>query len=243
MYRLLPILLLLLPARAYPGWGDLLELFNDDESAIVTASTLSDSEIIDGLKAALGEGADKAIAALGRSNGYYKDSDVRIPIPESLEAVSKGLKTLGRPQLADDFERSLNRAAEQAVPAASGIFADTIREMSVSDARNILHGPDNAASEYFRDKSGDKITERFLPIVADATDRVGVTSRYKSLIVELGPLAKWIDADAVDLDRYITNQAVDGLFLKIAEEEKRIRENPLARTSELLKKVFGSHIK
>jgi hypothetical protein len=238
MYRLLPALLLLLPGQAYPGWGDLLEFFNDNESAGITASTLSDTEIIDGLKAALGEGADKAIAALGRDNGYYGDPDVKIPVPQSLEAIRKGLKTLGRQQLVEDFEVTLNRAAEQAVPAASAIFVDTIREMSIVDARNILYGPDNAASEYFRDKSGDKITERFSPIVADATDRVGVTSRYKSLIAELGPLAKWIDMDAVDLDRYITDQAVDGLFLKIAEQEKRIRENPAARTSEILKKVF-----
>lgn len=233
------LFILLLPVPVWAGWGDILEIFSGKETPGESVTGLTNSEIVDGLKAALDKGISNAIENLGKTDGYYGNPQVRIPMPDSLQAVAEGLRTLGQEQMADDFELTMNRAAEQAVPEATNIFVDTLKSMSITEAKEILQGPDDAATEYFRGKSGQRIVDQFLPVVADATDRVGVTSRYKGLIDELGPLAKWIDIDAVDLDRYITNKAVDGLFLKIAEEEKRIRENPAARTTDILKKVFS----
>jgi len=113
--------------------------------------------------------------------------------------------------------------------------------MSIEDAKGILNGPDDAATKYFRRTSGEKLVNRFLPIVEKSTEKVGVTSNYKQMVDKLGFMSKFIDTDSLDVDRYITNKAIDGLFLMVAKEEKLIRENPAARTTELLKKVFSNN--
>ncbi len=235
------VVLLSMSMAASAGWGDLLDMFSGDESdGSGSVAQLADSEVVEGLKSALGNGVSSAVQNLGKLDGFYKDPKVRIPMPESLESVSKALRTLKQDKLADEFELSMNRAAEKAVPEAADIFGTAIRDMTFDDAKQILQGPDNAATSYLRRTSGERIAEKFLPIVTDATDRVGVTAKYKSIMSELGPMGRLIDTDSLDLDKYITDKAVDGLFLKIANEEKLIRENPAARTTDILKRVFGS---
>ncbi|MEE8233079.1 MAG: DUF4197 domain-containing protein [Gammaproteobacteria bacterium] len=229
-------------SSAYAGWGDLLDYFSDDSEIIQGASSvLTDSEVIDGLKEALSKGTTSAIARLGKEDGFFANRKVKIPMPDSLKTVEDGLRKIGQDRYADEFVLTMNRAAEQAVPEAAEIFGSAIRSMSIQDARGILNGPDDAATKYFRRTSGEKLVNRFLPIVGNATDRVGVTSNYKEMVDKLGFMSRFVDTESLDVDRYVTNKAIDGLFLMLAREEKLIRENPAARTTELLKKVFSNN--
>jgi hypothetical protein len=161
-------------------------------------------------------------------------------MPEKLAWVEKSLRAVGQDKLADEFITSINSAAEKAVPEVASIFGETIKSMSLEDAKGILQGPDDSATQFFRKNSSAALTERMLPIVKQATDAAGVTSRYKSMMGKASGLMGMFNKETTDLDGYVTNKAMDGLFLMIAEEEKKIRENPLARSSELLKKVFGA---
>jgi hypothetical protein len=161
-------------------------------------------------------------------------------MPDSLGWVEKSLRTLGQDQLADEFVASMNHAAEQAVPEAAAIFSDAIQQMTLDDARAILNGPDDAATAYFRSHTETELTERMLPIVTRTTENTGVTSAYKRMLASAGGMTSLLSGDATDIDGYVTQQALDGLFSMVAIEEKRIRENPMARSSELLQKVFGS---
>lgn len=229
-------------SNAYAGWGDLLDYFSDDSEVIQGASSvLTDSEVIDGLKEALSKGTTSAIASLGKKDGFFANRKVKIPMPDSLQTIEDGLRKIGQDRYADEFVLTMNRAAEQAVPEAAEIFGGAIRSMSIQDARGILNGPEDAATKYFRRTSGEKLVNRFLPIVGKATDRVGVTSNYKEMVDKLGFMSKLVDTESLDIDRYVTNKAIDGLFLMLAGEEKLIRENPAARTTELLKKVFSNN--
>ncbi len=229
----------------HAGWRDLLNVFSseDDEPAEVAKEVmggLSESDIVSGLKEALTRGTRTAVSMLGRKDGFLANPRVKIPMPESLRKVEKGLRKIGQDRVADNFVETMNRAAEKAVPEAVSIFADSVRQMSIADARSILEGEDDAATQYFRKNSGERLKGKFLPIVREATDQVGVTSRYKKMINKLGILSDFIDTGSLDLDEYVTTRAMDGLFMMVAVEEKKIRENPLARTTDLLKKVFGS---
>lgn len=214
----------------------------------VTASLsgLSQNQMISGLKEALGKGVEQAVANLGRSDGFLKDASVRIPMPESLRKVENTLRTLRQDALADEFVTTMNRAAEQAVPEAATVLADSVKQMSIADAKSILTGTNTAATEYFRRTSGTNLHARFLPIVKAATERAGVTSAYKRMADRAagfgglgGSSAGLLGFQAPDLDDYVTRKTLDGLFLKIAEQEKQIRENPVARTTDLLRAVFG----
>lgn len=197
------------------------------------------SEMSGGLKEALSAGVKQAISLLGRDGGFLNDPSVRIPMPDSLTRVEKVLRVLHQDRLADQFVATMNHAAEQAVPQAADIFADAIGSMTLEDAEAIVKGPDDAATRYFRSKSEARLTERFRPIVAEATSKAGVTATYKKMMGKAGPAAQFLGS-AQDLDGYVTAKALDGLYAKIALEEKAIRTNPAARTTRLLKKVFGS---
>jgi hypothetical protein len=142
--------------------------------------------------------------------------------------------------MADEFVATMNNAAEQAVPVAANVFAGAITNMTVEDAKAILTGPSDAATQYFHKTSETELQEQFLPIVKDATAKTGVTAAYKNLLQQAGPAAAFLGKDAGNLDGYVTKKSLDGLFKMVAVEEKRIRENPAARTTDLLKKVFGS---
>lgn len=229
-------------SSAYAGWGELLDYFSDDSEITKSAtSVLTNSEVVDGLKEALSKGTTSAIARLGKQNGFFANKKVKIPMPDSLHMVEDGLRKIGQDKYADEFILTMNRAAERAVPEAAEIFGSAIRNMSIEDAKEILNGPDDAATEYFRRTSGEELVNRFLPIVKKSTEQVGVTSNYKLMVDKLGFMSRFVDTESLDVDRYITNKAIDGLFLMVAREEKLIRENPAARTTELLKKVFSNN--
>jgi len=204
------------------------------------AALLTDEELVKGLKEALSKGTQSAIANLGKDGGYLNNLDVKIPMPEDLAKVEKLLRKLGQDKYADQFVATMNHAAEKAVPEAATLFADSLSKMTLADAKAILKGSDDAATQYFRKTSEASLKERFLPIVQGATDQAGVTSAYKKLMKKAGPTAELLGVGNTDLDTYVNDKAVDGLFKMIAAEEKRIRENPVARTTDLLKKVFGS---
>lgn len=228
--------------QAHAGWTDMLQgVLGKEESKQVIESTLSQSDIVAGLKEALAKGVEHSINTLGRTDGFLGDQLVRIAMPDSLKSVEKLARSTGQGKYADEFITTMNRAAEQAVPEAATILADAIRTMTVADANAILNGPDDAATQYFRRVSESRLTEKFLPHVKQATDQVGVTSAYKSLTGHAGGmLGGFLKTDSLDVDSYVTHKAMDGLFTYIAKEEQSIRENPAARTTDLLKKVFGS---
>ena len=224
---------------ALAGWRDAFGLFGSDEHPNAIAG-LTDDEIVQGLKQALNQGSQNAIKKLGKPDGFFGNPTVKIPMPQSLQKAEDILRTLKQDKYADEFILTMNRAAEQAVPEAAMIFTDAIKEMSFKDARKILNGADNAATRYFQDKSSKRLAKKMMPIVRNATNKAGVTARYKVMVDKLGVASSLVDPDALDIDTYITNKSIDGLFKLLADEEKRIRQNPAARTTELLKKVFGA---
>jgi hypothetical protein len=210
-----------------------------------TGTALTQDQMAGGLKEALGKGVQLAVASLGRQDGFLKDAGVKIPMPESLQKVEKTLRALRQDKLADEFVTTMNRAAEQAVPDGAAVLGDSVKQMSIADAKSILTGTNNAATQYFRRTSETNLHARFLPIVKAATEKAGVTGAYKRMTDKggggLGGLGgSLFGKEAPDLDAYVTRKTLDGLFLKIAEQEKQIRENPLARTTDLLQKVFGA---
>ena len=233
-YALVIVTGLQFTVEARADWDDILDFFTGDGG-----SDLTDSEVIRGLKEALANGTSKAINQLGKEDGYLHNRKVKIPVPEKLEKAEDLLRNLKQDKLVDDFITSMNRAAEQAVPEATHIFSDALRQMTFADAREILNGPDDAATRYFRRTSSEQLIDKMLPVVSESTNRVGVTAKYKNLIDKLGFAASLVEPESLDLDRYVTRKAVDGLFTVIAEEERLIRRDPAARTTELLRKVFS----
>ena len=211
-----------------------------DAAEPISLAALSQEQVVGGLKEALGKGVEQAVATLGRTNGFLKDAKVKIPMPESLQKVERTLRTLRQDKLADEFVTTLNRAAEQAVPEAAAVLGDSVKQMSIADAKSILTGTNNAATQYFRRTSETNLHARFLPIVKSATEKTGVTSAYKRMMGKASFAGSFLGLDAGDIDAYVTRKTLDGLFLKIAEQEKLIRENPVARTTDLLQKVFGA---
>lgn len=243
--------LLSTPARA--GWQDMLKgILGSDEDPAQEATpdapagtsaetaTMPDTQTMTrGVLEALQVGVQRAIATLGQEGGYLRDEQVRIPMPQELRTAESVLRRLGQDRYADEFIQSMNRAAEQAVPQTREIFIDTIKGLSVSDARDIVQGEADAATQYFREHASERLSSVIRPIVAENMDRVGVTSRYKQLVSRAGIMDSFMSRDSLDLDAYVTDRTLNGLFLKLAEEEKKIREQPAARTTELLKGVFG----
>lgn len=209
------------------------------------AGALSHSDIVAGLKQALSKGTTVAITTLGQDGGFWNNAPVTIPVPEKLEKLADTARELGLGSKVDAFQHSLNRAAEKAVPEVADIFGNAIRSMTLSDAKGILFGGDHAATDYFRRVASDELAKRIAPIVSRATNSVGVTRHYKQLVS--GPIGTLLKATirkqdapgALDLDRYVTQKALTGLFYEIGLQEKAIRDNPVARTTHLLKKVFG----
>lgn len=224
------------------GWQDLLKgagdlLMGADSGSQV--SGLTTAEMSGGLKEALAIGAERAINGLARPGGYLDDPAVRIPLPGSLEKTEKVLRMMGQGGRVDEFTTTVNRAAERAIPQASKIVGKAVRDMTITDAQKILTGPDDAATQYFRGKTTGDLTAAMLPIVKRATESAGVTRAYKGMLDKAGPASSLV-GDSLDLDAYVTEKTLDGLFLKVADEERAIRTNPVARSTDLLKKVFGA---
>ena len=214
--------------------------------------TLSQEQMVGGLKEALSKGVTHAVASLGRNDGFLTNLNVKIPMPTKLQKMETVLRTAGQAQLADDFVGSMNHAAEQAVPAAAEVFGDAIKQMSIADAKTILAGTNDAATQYFRRVTQTNLQAKFYPLVQKATDQVGVTAQYKAMMgkfAALDTVSSLFGSKSAtklspgDVDAYVTDKAMDGLFKMVAEEEKNIRANPIARTSDLLQTVFGSATK
>lgn len=208
-------------------------------SASAGLQALTDREAAAGLREALVAGARHAVATLGRADGYLGDPKVKIALPPKFARAERALRTMGMGKQVDQLLTTMNSAAEAAVPEASALLIDAARKMSVQDAKSILTGGDDAATQYFRRNTSDKLAERFLPIVKRATAQVKVAESYNRLAGSAASLGL-IDRKDADLDRYITQKALDGLFLKMAEEEGAIRNDPVRAGTDLVKRVFGA---
>jgi len=208
------------------------------KDALGGSGTLTNDEIISGLKEALEVGTEKAVALVSQQDGYYGNPDIKIPLPESVQKVEKILRTAGYGQKVDAFELSMNRAAERAAPEAKSIFRDAITQMSFEDASKILNGRDNEATLYFEDKTSGRLQVLFKPIVKDAMGEVGATRSFQDLNAKAQsiPFGKSL---SFDLDQYVTDGALKGLFEMLAEQERQIRTDPAARVTDLLQKVFA----
>lgn len=200
---------------------------------------ITNREAINALKGALQRGAQAAVERLGRENGFYGDPRVRIPLPDSLRRAEKNMRRFGMGRHADELLVTLNRAAEAAVPGARQLFVDALRQMSVRDAKGILTGGETAATEYFRNTTSAPLRRKFLPIVQQATMRVGLAQKYNQY-ASYGVRVGLVRAEDADLDLYVTQKALDGLFFMVAEEERKIRKDPIGTASSLLQKVFGA---
>jgi len=191
-----------------------------------------------GIKEALATGTERAVASLSRKDGYFGNAAVKILMPSSIQKVADVARMAGYQKQVDEFILSMNRAAEAAAPMASRYFGDAIRDMTLEDVRGILTGGNTAATEFFRRKTNDKLYVAFKPIVSQKVGEVGATRAYKNMMgrYESVPM---MGGQSLDLDDYVTNKSLDGLFYMVGQEEKSIRTNPAARTTELLKTVFG----
>lgn len=201
-------------------------------------SGLSESRIIAGLKEALDVGVGNAVNLTGRVDGFFRNAAIKILLPKQLQTFAKTLRAVGQGALVDEFELSMNRAAERAAPQARRIFVDAIKQMTFNDARRILTGGDTAATQYFRERTEDELSRAFAPIVERAMDDVGATRKYKDLTRGLQNLP-FGRAQSLDIDDYVVGKTLDGLFYMVGEEEKKIRKNPVARVSSILQEVFG----
>jgi len=204
-----------------------------------TRGELKEETIIAGLKEALDVGTKKAVENVSRQDGYFGNAIIKILMPEKLRQVSDILCKLGYSRQVDEFVLSMNRAAEKAAPLAAPHFVDAVREMSFEDARTILKGGNTAATDYFRSKTSDKLYQTFRPIISDSLDEVGSTRKYKALLNKYESIP-FVNKQSFDLDHYVTLKSLDGLFHMIGEEEKKIRTDPAARVTDLLKTVFSA---
>jgi hypothetical protein len=190
-----------------------------------------------GLKEALQIGSENAVRLTGRRDGYFQNAAIKILMPERLRTLEQGLRAVGYGPQVDELVLSMNRAAERAAPAAKAIFWDAIRGMTIEDARRILAGGDTAATEYFKAGTSEHLVAAFRPIVEQATEEVGVTRQYKQLLGQAQAIP-FLRLESLDIDRYVVGKAMDGLFFMLGEEERRIRTDPAARVTELLRDVF-----
>lgn len=202
------------------------------------ASSLSDSKVTSGLKEALRVGATNSVKLIGKPDGYFRNEAIKILMPSSLRPLEKGLRAVGFGPKIDSFILSMNRSAETAAPAARKIFTDAILAMTFEDARKILSGGDTAATDYFKAKTTDRLSTAFRPVVEKTMSQNGVMKQYKGLTEQYQsiPFAK---SESFDVNKYVVEKALDGLFYELADQERQIRKNPAARTTSLLKEVFG----
>src|SRR5438105_4880744 len=204
-----------------------------------TTAALSNDKITAGLKEALKASTGKAVASTGRRDGFLKNEAIKILLPEKLRTAGKGMRLLGMGSQLDELEVGMNRAAEQATPLAKQVFLNALLKMNIDDARNILTGGDNAATEYFRRRSLGELTTAFKPIVHQVMQRVGVIKQYNQLM-QNSVAASVLPGQGLDLDNYVVGKTLDGLFYVLGQEEKQIRKDPAARSTALLREVFGT---
>ncbi len=202
-------------------------------------SSLSNAETSDGLKAALDQGVTKAVSTLGAVDGFFGNKDVKIPLPKSLKKIEKGMKLMGMGKQSDELVLKMNRAAEAAVPEAKTLLVDSIKKMSLADAKAILTGPQDAATQYFKKTTSAQMAEKFLPIVQKATENVKLADSYNKYAA-MGSKFGVVKKEDANINQYVTQKALDGVYYMVAQEEAAIRKDPLGQASNLLKKVFGA---
>jgi hypothetical protein len=223
--RTLPLFAALAMACAFPAQANLDALTNQDA--------------VSGLKAALEKGAGAAVDLLGKTDGFLGNGAVKIPLPDSLKKYEKLMHSVGMGKYADELVVTMNRAAEAAVPEAKKLFVDSIRKMSVQDAKGVLTGGQTSGTDYFKRTTSDPLREKFLPIVKKATARVKLAEKYNQY-AQKGVQFGLVKKEQANLDDYVTQKALDGLFFMVAEEEKKIRQDPVKAGSDIIRKVFGA---
>lgn len=221
--RLLTLTLLLLTSTAFA-----LDL-----------SAITNSDATTALRTALTQGAGKAVTSLAKTDGFFGNPEVKIPLPQNLQKAEKLMRKFGMGAKADELVLTMNRAAEAAMPEARTLLVNAVKQMSLADAKGILSGAPDAATQYFRSKTEQQLAAKFKPVIMQATAKTGVVSQYNSLA---GKAAQFglLDAKSANIDDYVTAQALNGLFKMIAQEELAIRKDPLGQSSKLLQKVFGA---
>ena len=205
----------------------------------LSLADLSQSDASGGLKDALTQGAKVAVQQLGKPGGFSNNPDVRIELPGNLGKAAKTMKMMGMGAQVDQLEASMNKAAEAAVPQAQALLVDSVKKMTVQDAKSILSGPQDSATQYLNKTSREQIRAKFLPIVKQATDKVGVAQKYNSFAGQAAAFGV-VDAKSANVENYVTEQALNGLFEMIGKQEETIRKNPAAAATSLAKKVFGT---
>jgi hypothetical protein len=202
-------------------------------------SSISNTEATGGLKDALIQAAGSAVGKLGVTDGFLKNPKVKIPLPDSMQKAEKAMRMFGMGKQADELVTRMNRAAEMAVPEGKALLVDAVKKMSVQDAKDILTGGDDAATKYFKKTTSSQLTAKFLPIVTDATKDVQLAQQYNKF-AQMGSQYGLVNKDQANLEQYVTQKTLDGLYLMMAEEEKKIRKDPLGASTSLIKKVFGA---
>ena len=207
--------------------------------ALDARAELSELDAASGIRAALERGAVSAVGLLGKADGFMGNPLVRIPLPGFLNEAAQLLKVIGQQQRVDELVTAMNRAAEAAVPEAKTLLVSAVKSMSVDDAKRILSGGDNSVTQFFADKTRVSLGVKFLPIVTKATDKVALADKYNAVAGKASGMGLLKKEDA-NIQQYVTGKTLDGLYLMIGEEEKKIRQDPISTGSAILKKVFGS---
>ncbi|HXP66782.1 MAG TPA: DUF4197 domain-containing protein, partial [Steroidobacteraceae bacterium] len=221
--------------RWLPLWGSLFA----GSAVAIELSQLTNQDAARGIKGALTSGASAAVAKLGVPGGFFDNPRVKIPLPPALDEIAKGMRFLGRGKDADDLVAAMNEAAEQAVPQAKELLVNSVKSMSIQDAKKILSGGDESVTQFFRDKTSAQLALKFLPIVKRSTDRVGLAQKYNQFAAQ-GEKLGLVKGDAASIEQYVTRKALDGLYAMIGDEERTIRQNPMAAGSAIVSKVFGA---
>jgi hypothetical protein len=229
----LSCMLLVFPALSFSQSGEIAQGLG-----LGAQSGLTDSKVASGLKEALRVGTENAVKLTGRRDGYFANDAIKILMPGSLRPFEKGLRAIGYGPKLDDFILSMNRSAEAAAPSARKIFGDALLSMSFDDARKILSGGDTAATDYFKNKTSAQLTAAFRPVVEKTMSANGVARQYNDLLGQAQSIP-FIKSQKLDITQYVVSKALDGLFYTLGREEKKIRKDPVARTTSLLKDVFG----
>lgn len=205
----------------------------------LSVSDLSNAETSSGLKTALIQGAEKAVGQLSKQDGFFGNKEVKIPLPDALKKTEKAMRMFGMGKQADELVLRMNRAAEAAVPEAKALLIDSAKKMTLADAKAILTGGDDAATQYFKKTTSKQMAEKFLPIVKKATENVQLAQQYNKY-AEIGSQYGMVKKEQVNLEQYVTQKALDGVYLMMAKEEAAIRKDPIGQSSAILKKVFGA---
>jgi hypothetical protein len=238
LWALVLFWVMVLPCLAEAGIFDTIVKELPVAKSGVSQSGLDQETTVSGLKEALAIGTENAVKAVSKTDGYFSNQMVKILLPDKIQKAADVIAKLGFQEQVDNFILSMNRAAEAAAPKATDLFVNAIKTMSFDDARKILQGEETAATHYFKDKTSNKLYDEFKPVVVSNMNKVGVTKAYKDMMAPYESLPL-VPKESMDLDHYVTNKALDGLFLMLGQEEKKIRTNPAARVTELLKTVFG----